>query len=89
MGWRKLATVDEAIKVATERHARIPERLARIVRANLLLRPATSDQKAEGEQELERARALMRETGAVLFEKFINNTDVERGHTGQISTRAS
>jgi adenylate cyclase len=84
-----LATVDEAIKVATERHARIPECLARIVRANLLLRPATSDQKAEGEQELERARALMRETGAVLFEKFINNTNVERGHTGQISTRAS
>jgi class 3 adenylate cyclase/tetratricopeptide (TPR) repeat protein len=83
-----LATADEAIKVATERHARIPECLARIVRANLLLRPATSDQKAEGEQELGRARALMRETGAVLFEKFINNTDVD-GHTGQISTRAS
>jgi class 3 adenylate cyclase/tetratricopeptide (TPR) repeat protein len=84
-----LATVDEAIKVATERHARIPECLARIVRANLLLRSATSDQKAEGRQELERARALMRETGAVLFERFINDTDVEHSHTGQISPRAS
>ena len=84
-----LATVDEAIKVATERHARIPECLARIVRADLLLRSATSDGKAEGRQELERARALMRETGAVLFEKFINDIDVEHSHTGQVSTKAS
>ena len=82
-------TVDEAIKVATERHARVPECLARIVRANLLLRSPTSDQIAEGRQELERARALMRETGAVLFENFINETDVEHGHTGQISTKVS
>jgi adenylate cyclase len=84
-----LATVDEAIKVATERHARIPECLARIVRADLLLRSATSDQKAEGRQELETARALMRETGAVLFENFINDTEVEHGPTGQISTKVS
>jgi class 3 adenylate cyclase len=81
-------TVDEAIKVATERHARIPECLARMVRADLLLR-SPSDQKAEGTQELERARALVRETGAVLFEKFINTTDVEHGSTGQVSTKAS
>jgi len=78
-----LATVDEAIKVATERHARIPECLARIVRTNLLLRSATSDQKAEGGQELERARALMRETGAMLFENFINATDVDHSNTCQ------
>jgi tetratricopeptide (TPR) repeat protein len=58
-----LTTVDEAIKVAAERHARVPECLARIVRADLLLRTTTSDQKAEARQELERARALMRETG--------------------------
>lgn len=31
----------------------------------------------------------MRETGAVLFENFINETDVEHGHTGQISTKVS
>jgi class 3 adenylate cyclase/tetratricopeptide (TPR) repeat protein len=84
-----LATVDEAIKVATERHARIPECLARIVRTNLLLRSATSDQKAEGGQELERARALMRETGAMLFENFINATDVDHSNTCQISTTAN
>ena len=84
-----LTTVDEAIKVATERHARIPECLARIVRADLLLRSATSDQKAEGRQELETARALMRETGAMLFETFINSTSAEQGNACQISTKAS
>ena len=47
-----LAAVDEAINVATERHARVPECLARIVRADLLLRSASGDQKAEGRQEL-------------------------------------
>ena len=65
-----LATVDEAIKVATERHARIPECLARIVRTNLLLRSATSDQKAEGGQELERARALLRENRGQAFREL-------------------
>src|SRR4029077_20568927 len=54
-----LAAVDEATNVATERHARVPECLARIVRVDLLLRSASGDQKAEGRQELERARALM------------------------------
>ena len=82
-----LATAEEAIKIATERHARVPECIARIVRAGLLLRSATGDQKAEGGQELERARALMRETGAMLFETFV--TSVEQGSARQISTRAS
>ncbi len=83
------STVDEAIKVAIERHARVPECLARIVRAKLLLRSANSDEKAEGEQELERAKALMRETGAMLLETFINVTNVEHSSTHQISTKAS
>jgi class 3 adenylate cyclase/tetratricopeptide (TPR) repeat protein len=82
-------TVDEAIKVATERHARVPECLARIVRANLLLQSANSDQKAEGRQELETARALMRETGAVLFENFINATNIEQSNPREISFKAS
>jgi class 3 adenylate cyclase/tetratricopeptide (TPR) repeat protein len=81
-------TVDEAIKIATERHARIPECLARIVRADLLLRSASGEQKAEGRRELETARALMRETGAVLFENFINATNVDHNDTHQISTKA-
>jgi len=51
----------------------------------LLLRSTTSDENAEGRQELETARALMRETGAVLFENFINATNVEQSNARQIS----
>jgi class 3 adenylate cyclase/tetratricopeptide (TPR) repeat protein len=84
-----LITVDEAIKVATGRHARIPECLARIVRADLLLQSLSGDQKAEGMQELERARALMRETGAMLFENVIDSTGMGDNTARQISTKAS
>src|SRR6266403_1542868 len=83
------SVVNEAIKVAINRNARVPECLARIVHAQLLLRSAKSDEKAEGEQELERAKALMRETGAMLLETFINVTNVEHSSTHQISTKAS
>jgi len=38
--------------------------------ADLLLRAPAGDREAEGRQELERARALMRETGAKLLENF-------------------
>jgi class 3 adenylate cyclase/tetratricopeptide (TPR) repeat protein len=84
-----LTTVDEAIKVATERHARVPECFARIVRAKLLLRSTSSDQKAEGGHELDRAKGLMRETGAMLFETFINDSSLEQSDIRQISTKAS
>src|SRR6266446_356204 len=77
------STVDQAIEVAIERHARVPECLARMVRAKLLLRSANSDEKAEGGQELERAKALMRETGAMLLETFINVTNIEHGKIGR------
>jgi adenylate cyclase len=87
-GATALATVDEAIKVATERHARVPECLARIVRADLLLRSIDNGQKVDGKQELERAKALMQETGAMLFETFINATTVEQSSIRQISTKA-
>jgi class 3 adenylate cyclase/tetratricopeptide (TPR) repeat protein len=83
-----LSTVDQAIVVATERHARIPECLARIIRANLLLRSVNSDEKAEGKQELERATALMRETGAMLFETFIDVTNVAQDNAFQASVKA-
>ena len=82
-----LTTVDQAIEVATERHAGVPECLARVVRASLLLRSTTIDHNAEGRQELERARALMRETGAKLFETFIDS--VGHSNTRQVSTKAS
>jgi len=82
-----LTVVVEAINVATARHTRIPECLARIVRANLLLKSETSDERAEGRQELETARMLMRETGAALFDKFINSTDDDHSNAHQISTK--
>lgn len=68
------AAVDEAIAVATERHARVPECFARLVRADLLRRSKAGDRTEEGREELERAKALVRETGAAIFETFINAT---------------
>jgi class 3 adenylate cyclase/tetratricopeptide (TPR) repeat protein len=84
-----LSTVDQAIAVATERHARIPECLARIIRADLLLRSASDDRKAEGKQELERATALMQEAGAMLFEAFANVTGGAHDSAVQTSMKAS
>jgi class 3 adenylate cyclase/tetratricopeptide (TPR) repeat protein len=84
-----LTTVDEAIKVATERHARIPECLARIVRADVLLLSEDSNEQAEGRQELERAAALMQETGAMLFENFIRTRNVGDSGRRHIATKAS
>src|SRR6202008_3758323 len=46
-----LTTVDEAIKVAIDRHARIPECLARITRADLLLRSSSGDRVVEAQLE--------------------------------------
>jgi adenylate cyclase len=83
-----LSTVDQAIKVATERHARVPECLARAVRAKLLLRSATSDETIEGAQEMDRAKALMQETGALLFEAFIN-ADIGHSIARQMGNKAS
>lgn len=64
------SVVNEAIKVAVDRNARVPECLARIVHAQLLL-AGTSDQKIAGSRELERAQALMQETGAMIFKAMI------------------
>jgi class 3 adenylate cyclase/tetratricopeptide (TPR) repeat protein len=83
-----LSAVDEAIKVAAERHARIPECLARIVRAKLLL-SAKGDDKSEGEQELDRARELVRQTGAKLLDGFLEDTGVQQSGIRQASTKFS
>jgi tetratricopeptide (TPR) repeat protein len=80
-----LTTVDEAIRVSTERHARVPECIARIVRAGLLLR--SGDQQDEGRQELERARALMSETGAMLLERFLNDASAQQSDIRHIATK--
>jgi tetratricopeptide (TPR) repeat protein len=77
-----LSIVEQAIKIAVERHARVPECVARIVRADLLLRSATGDQK-EGRQELEFATTLMRETGAMLFETFIKVINVAQNNASR------
>jgi predicted ATPase/class 3 adenylate cyclase len=65
-----LETVDEAIEVAIARRARVPECLARIVRAEILLKSNTTDHKAAWE-ELGRAKGLMHETGALIYGPII------------------
>jgi class 3 adenylate cyclase/tetratricopeptide (TPR) repeat protein len=65
------ATVKEAIEIATRRNARVPECFARIVHGELLARSGTRDQRIAGLQEFERAKVLLRETGAAIFEPFI------------------
>src|SRR5260370_26482728 len=82
------STVTQAIEIATERHARVPECLTRLVYADLLMRSATSDQQAAGNRELERARELMRETGAAIFETFLRASNDGLGNASQISTSA-
>jgi hypothetical protein len=58
------------------------------VHADLLM-SGTSEQKVAGRHELERAGALMQETGARIFEAFINVANVELSNIPQISTKAS
>jgi hypothetical protein len=71
------STVREAIEIATTRHARVPECFARIVHAGLLIRSKTEDQKLAGEHELDRSRALMRETGALIFDHLLKSANFE------------
>jgi adenylate cyclase len=59
-----LATVDEALRVTVAQHARCSQCLAHLVRGALL---ATRDPVASA-VEFERADALIRETGAMIFE---------------------
>ncbi len=82
------STVREAIEVATVRHARVPECLARIVHADLLIRSGTGEQKFAGRQELDRAGALMRETGALIFEPLFNSVNFESINPRKASNQA-
>jgi adenylate cyclase len=81
------ATAEEAMRIATERHARIPECLARMVRGQLLLCAAGEDEKAEGAREIERAKASMQETGAVLYKRFLA-ADIPDSSGRSVSTGA-
>lgn len=85
---KAFAIVDEAIEVATKRRARIPECLARIVRADLLLRSENNDQTAEGMLERDRATQLVKETGAELLNNFIDAKAAQRGKARKVSTGA-
>ena len=81
-----LTTADQAITIAAARHARFPECLARIVRADILSESKAGDQRAAASEERNRAEALMRETGALIFERFIRGvtTDVKTPMPRQI-----
>jgi hypothetical protein len=70
-----LATVNEAIEVATAPCARVAECFARIVRAEILSQSMLDDQKAEGARELDQARALMQETEAFPFDALIDGAN--------------
>jgi hypothetical protein len=70
-----LRTIDEAIKMAIDRHARIPECFARIAHADLLMRLGEDCQSA-ADFELVRARSLIEETGAAILKLFIEQTSV-------------
>jgi hypothetical protein len=85
---RTLTTAVEAINIATERHARVPECLARFVRATSLLSSSNKDQNVEGAEELRRAEALMHETGALIFRSFVNAADAEDPGTPKTSIKA-
>lgn len=82
-----LSTVDEAIRVACERHARVPECFARFVRADLLLRSRVEGLAREGSEELARAKSLVAETGALIFQTFIDAAG-EAAAARQASTKA-
>ncbi|MCG2632993.1 AAA family ATPase [Bradyrhizobium sp. WYCCWR 13023] len=79
-----LSTVNEAIKVATERHARIPECLARIVYTDLLMRSA-EDQYRSAETELARARALIEETGAAILTPFVEQAEARETRKNKLA----
>jgi tetratricopeptide (TPR) repeat protein len=61
-----------AITIATARHARIAECLARIVRAEALRSSRDAGRAAEAMGELNRAEALVQETGAFIYAPLIH-----------------
>jgi class 3 adenylate cyclase/tetratricopeptide (TPR) repeat protein len=66
-------TAEEAIEVATNRHARLAECLARIVHADLLIR-SEENRESAAEADLARARELIEETGAAILKSLIEQT---------------
>ncbi len=67
-----------------ERHARIPEYLARVTRADLLLRSSSGDREGEGKLEIARSKALLQTTGAMLFSRFINELEADHSNASEL-----
>jgi tetratricopeptide (TPR) repeat protein len=63
-------TAAEAIEIASARAARIPECLARIVQAEVLLQAGAAERAG---LELPKVRALMAETGAMLYQPLVQD----------------
>jgi class 3 adenylate cyclase/tetratricopeptide (TPR) repeat protein len=76
-----LSASTEAIDIATARHVRVAECVARIARAEAL-HAAGANEDNQASQELHRAEVLIEETGAVLFAPLIR---VARANLGSIS----
>jgi class 3 adenylate cyclase/tetratricopeptide (TPR) repeat protein len=62
-----ISAATEAVNIATARHTRVAECLARIVLAKALCASANTSENGEAEQELNRAEALVNEIGVVIF----------------------
>ncbi len=73
----------EAINIATVRHARVAECLARIVYAEALGASAGGNGSAEAEQELNRAEHLVQETGVMIFAHLIEGARAKLVNPGQ------
>jgi adenylate cyclase len=83
-----LKTVDEAIEIGIARRARVPECLARIVRAEILLESQSDDQNASL-AELARARELINETGASIYGPMVDGLAVNRNLSSQTASAVS
>jgi class 3 adenylate cyclase/tetratricopeptide (TPR) repeat protein len=69
-----LRTADDAIRVSSERHTRIAECFARVVRAQTLW---MAENDGAAESEVQRAEALIEETGALLYAPLLRNLKVK------------
>ena len=83
-----LDIADESIAIATARHARVPECRARLVRAAILLGSRTADHKVAAE-EIARARKMMHETGALIYQPLIDALTAEGNPGGQANSAIS
>jgi adenylate cyclase len=83
-----LQAADEAIDVATARRARVPESFARIVRAEILWKMGGAADQIGAE--IDRARALMEETGAAIYRPVLDDLVSRRaGGTSTTAKRSS